>query len=92
MIKELAAAGLMVVSSPLNLTEKPTYDHEQHVQCLAMNMYHEARDQGTAGGLAVSAVVLNRVKDSRFPNSVCEVVLQGPTRESWKKNGKFYPI
>jgi len=92
MIKELMAAGLMVVSSPLNLTEKPTYDHEQHVQCLAMNMYHEARDQGTAGRLAVSAVVLNRVKDSRFPNSVCEVVLQGPTKESWKKNGMFYPI
>ena len=92
MIKELMAAGLMVVSSPLNLKEKPTYDHEQHVKCLAMNMYHEARDQGTAGRLAVSAVVLNRVKDSRFPNSVCEVVLQGPTKESWKKNGMFYPI
>ena len=30
-------------------------------ECLALNMYHEARGQGTAGLFAVSAVVLNRV-------------------------------
>ena len=47
-----------------------------------MNMYHEARDQGTAGKLAVSAVVLNRVNDDRFPDSVCEVVLQAQMRPS----------
>ena len=70
-------------------------------ECLALNMYHEARGQGTAGLFAVSAVVLNRVNDTRFPNSVCEVVEQGPVRESWKtrKNEslpqskrKYYPI
>jgi len=41
------------------------------VHCLALNMYHEARNQGTAGILAVSAVVLNRVRDKRFPNNIC---------------------
>ena len=70
-------------------------------ECLALNMYHEARGQGTAGLFAVSAVVLNRVNDKRFPNSVCEVIEQGPIRESWKtrqhKNlpdykRKYYPI
>ena len=53
-------------------------------ECLALNMYHEARNQETAGLFAVSAVVLNRVNDPRFPNSVCEVIYQGPIRESWK--------
>ena len=53
-------------------------------QCLALNVYHEARDQGTAGIFGVTAVVLNRVNDKRFPNTICEVVYQGPTRESWK--------
>ena len=53
-------------------------------QCLALNVYHEARDQGTAGLFGVTAVVLNRVNDKRFPNTICEVVYQGPTRESWK--------
>ena len=52
--------------------------------CLALNVYHEARSQGTAGLFGVTAVVLNRVNDKRFPNTICEVVYQGPTRESWK--------
>ena len=29
-------------------------------------------------------VVLNRVNDDRFPNTICEVVKEGPTRKSWK--------
>ena len=57
---------------------------DRATECLALNMYHEARGQGTAGLFAVSAVVLNRVNDKRFPNSVCEVIEQGPIRESWK--------
>ena len=52
--------------------------------CLALNMYHEARGQGIAGELAVSAVVLNRVNDKRFPNTICEVVKQGPS-PAWAK-------
>ena len=85
---ELIVAGLIFIS-PANASEiKP----DGSVECLALNMYHEARGQGSAGLLGVTAVVFNRVKDKRFPNTVCEVVEQGPTRESWKKNGVFYPI
>ena len=65
---------------------------EVQVSCMADNIYFEARNQGTAGWSAVASVTLNRVKDKRFPNTVCEVVKQGPTRESWKKNGIYYPI
>ena len=74
---------------------------EASVRCLALNMYYEARSQGTAGLFAVTAVVLNRVNDPRFPNTVCKVVYQGPTRESWKtrqhkdlpaSERKYYPI
>ena len=84
-MKELITAGLLFVSSPVELlNEKQTYSAEEHVQCLAVNIYHEARDQGTAGKLAVSAVVLNRVNDKRFPNTVCEVVLQAHMKKSWK--------
>ena len=85
-MKELITAGLLFVAAPVEVitTDKLTYGPSEHIQCLAMNMYHEARDQGTAGKLAVSAVVLNRVNDERFPNSVCEVVLQAQTRPSWR--------
>ena len=93
-MKEIITAGLLFVAAPVEVitTDKPTYGPSEHIQCLAMNMYHEARDQGTAGKLAVSAVVMNRVNDNRFPNSVCEVVLQGPTRPSWKDPSISYPI
>jgi len=47
------------------------------VECLALNIYHEARNQPTAGKLAVAQVTLNRVKDDRFPNTICGVVYQG---------------
>ncbi len=53
--------------------------------CLAQNVYFEARDQPTIGQMAVAEVVLNRVHDYRYPNTICEVVKQGPTY-SWKKD------
>ena len=85
-MKEIITAGLLFVAAPIEAitTDKPTYSPSEHTQCLAMNMYHEARDQGTAGKLAVSAVVLNRVNDNRFPDNVCEVVLQAQMKPSWK--------
>ena len=72
-------------------TQTYNIDQEQLI-CLADNIYFEARNQGTAGWQAVAAVTLNRVKDSRFPNTVCEVVKQGPTRKSWKNDGTYYPV
>jgi len=42
--------------------------------CLAKNIYHEARNQDIIGKIAVGLVTLNRVKDSRFPDTICEVV------------------
>jgi spore germination cell wall hydrolase CwlJ-like protein len=50
--------------------------------CLALNVYHEARDQPFIGQVAVAQVVMNRVHDKRYPDTVCEVVKQGPTY-SW---------
>ena len=51
--------------------------------CLALNIYHEARDQPFIGQVAVAQVVMNRVRDDRYPDDVCEVVTQGPTY-SWR--------
>ena len=90
MIKEVVLSFLVATTS----VDKVEVDKFRHTEatCLAKNMYYEARNQGLAGQLAVSLVVMNRVKDSRYPNTVCGVVEQGPTRESWKKNGTYYPI
>ena len=60
--------------------------------CLALNTYHEAKNQSLIGQIATAQVVMNRVEDKRFPNTVCEVVKQGPTRPSWEDPKKEYPI
>ena len=60
--------------------------------CLALNTYHEAKNQSLVGQIATAQVVMNRVEDNRFPSTVCEVVKQGPTRPSWEDPEKEYPI
>ena len=52
-------------------------DYSSSLDCLALNIYHEARGEPRDGQIAVAMVVVNRAKDSRFPNSVCDVVKQG---------------
>tara|TARA_R100000655_G_scaffold51768_1_gene89534 strand:- start:757 stop:1173 length:417 start_codon:yes stop_codon:yes gene_type:complete len=47
------------------------------LMCLALNVYFEARSENMASQVAVSLVVMNRVEDHRFPDTVCGVVKQG---------------
>lgn len=45
--------------------------------CLAMAIYYEARGEADPdAGIAVAEVVLNRVEDPRWPDTVCAVVKQ----------------
>ena len=46
-------------------------------ECLAQAIYFESRGEPLEGQIAVAEVVLNRVDDRRFPNSVCGVTKQG---------------
>ena len=55
--------------------------------CLALNTYHEAKNESLVGQIATAQVVMNRVADSRYPNTVCEVVKQGP-----KYKGSDVPV
>ena len=57
---------------------------ETALMCMAANVYHEAKNQSMLGQFAVAQVVMNRVEDHRYPNTICEVVKQGLTY----KNGK----
>ena len=59
-------------------------DLRQEAECLALNIYHEARSERTAGMWAVADVTINRVKSIQFPNTICGVVKQGKVYESWK--------
>lgn len=48
--------------------------------CLAEAIYHEARGEPEAGQWAVAQVILNRVKSSRYPSTICGVVYQNASR------------
>ena len=50
---------------------------DDEVDCLARNIYFEARSLSTGGKMAVAQVTLNRVKSERFPSSICDVVYEG---------------
>ena len=60
---------------------------ETALMCLALNTYHEAKNQSMIGQVATAQVVMNRVADSRYHNTVCEVVKQGP-----KYKGSDVPV
>ena len=71
----------------------------EEILCLAQNIYHEARNDMLAGQFAVADVVLNRVDDKRFPNTICGVVKEGPVYESWEtrktedpNDAIYYPV
>ena len=51
-------------------------DYDEQTICLAQNIYHEARGEMIEGQIAVSNVVINRVKSKQFPNDICSVVYQ----------------
>ncbi len=55
-------------------------DLSQSLDCLALNIYHEARGEPLDGRVAVAQVVMNRVGDAEFPSQVCAVVRQGGER------------
>lgn len=46
------------------------------LDCMAMNIYHEARGESRLGQIAVGHVTLNRVKSRLYPNTICKVVYQ----------------
>ncbi len=50
--------------------------------CLATAVYFEARGESYRGQVAVAQVVLNRVKDHRYPSTICGVVFQNQSRRN----------
>ena len=58
---------------------------ETALMCMALNMYHEAKNQSMLGQLAVGQVVMNRVEDKRFPDNVCDVITEAVTYKGTDK-------
>jgi len=90
-MKALLAVLLLLVSISTADAKIPTPRYtEQDLHCLATNIYHEARNEGYLGGLAVAVVTLNRTQHVDYPRTVCEVVYQ-PRQFSWTNVRRHKP-
>ncbi|HEX6859944.1 MAG TPA: cell wall hydrolase [Caulobacteraceae bacterium] len=67
---------------PFVLPVTNTAERDQAVDCLADAIYYEAGFEPLDGQRAVAQVIVNRVRDRNFPNSVCGVVFQGFQRKT----------
>jgi spore germination cell wall hydrolase CwlJ-like protein len=66
-----------------NTLSKPV---QQQVDCLAKNIYHEAKSEPREGQVAVALVTLNRLASGNYASDVCGVVNQktnGVCQFSW---------
>jgi spore germination cell wall hydrolase CwlJ-like protein len=64
------------------ITTKIIDDTKRHIECLAKNIYFEARSESYEGQLAVAQITLNRMNDPKYPKDVCDVVYQKKTKEN----------
>jgi spore germination cell wall hydrolase CwlJ-like protein len=75
--------------------------HAHSVDCLARNVYYEARGESLLGQYAVAEVTMNRRNALGYPKTVCEVVYQrdafswtalanldAPGGDAWLRAGK----
>lgn len=95
MLRYVSIAFLVAITSYAYAQEEKA---KTEIECLAMNVYHEARSESLAGQYAVADVVLNRVESRLYPDSICGVVFQAKTWEgvpirdkcqfSWYCDGK----
>jgi spore germination cell wall hydrolase CwlJ-like protein len=60
--------------------------HRKNLECLARNVYFEARGEPLAGQYAVAEVTLNRQASRLYPRTICEVVYQ----KNWDPLRKRY--
>lgn len=92
---------LSMSNSHLNAEENNYFDKmskvipsiEKSIECMALNIYHEARNESAAGKRGVAFVTMNRTKSDLFPDTVCGVVYQARlSRWHLENGGKSVPL
>lgn len=84
------------------IQEQETSDRQRasNLQCLAENIYFEARGEPLAGQYAVAEVTLNRTHARNFPHDICQVVHESRWDSnrrrfvadfSWTERGALFP-
>lgn len=76
----MPASGLLRGARPFVFKPATAEDRRRAIRCLTQAVYYEAALEPTEGQEAVAQVVLNRVRDPNYANSVCGVVFEGAER------------
>jgi spore germination cell wall hydrolase CwlJ-like protein len=79
----------LLISTNIDIPPKPKSDivqaKPQDVECLAKNIYHEARGEPFHGQVAVALVTVNRLASGLFQDTICKVVYAN-RQFSWTLN------
>ena len=82
-----------VVALVFSISAQADISKNLEAECIAKNMYFEARNQSLKGMIAVGHVTMNRVSDHRYPNTPCKVVYQAQHSKWWlETHGKWHPL
>ena len=82
MFKTWICVSVLALASACSTPEPPSradvsVPSSEDFACLQEAIYFEAGNSPAIGQQAVAHVILNRVEDPRFPNTVCGVVSEG---------------
>ncbi|WP_339933278.1 cell wall hydrolase [uncultured Brevundimonas sp.] len=75
-----ADVGLLRAVRPFRFRSASDEDRSRALRCLTQAVYYEAALESEVGQAAVAQVVLNRVRDRNYANTVCGVVYEGAER------------
>lgn len=67
--------GAVLHGPPIQLREDIVVSNKEY-RCVVRNLYHEGRGEGLIGQGYIVKTVLNRVRDTKHPHSVCSVIYQ----------------
>lgn len=94
LVRSISICAVLALSASITATlqaESNTKQYQEQnlskaqLECLSKAAYFESKGESDAGMLAVIHTTLNRVKDYRFPKTVCGVVYQ-KSQYSWTKH------
>ena len=74
------ASQYLRVAAPFVFKPATAEDRRRALRCLTQGIYYEAALEPTEGQEAVAQVILNRVRDPNYANSICGVVFEGAER------------
>ena len=85
---DMSKVIILRIPQEVVIEREKTVDKKE-LDCMAANIYFEASTQERIGKIGVAQVTMNRVRSPEFPNSVCEVVYQGPKNKKNKRLCQF---